>query len=297
MRTRWVTYKNYSGYVVDGGPEVAMPTDGLHIMRAVWLASRLEGSCFGTVQAYDGAGMSGGLLHNIAVSPKDLSQRSFFTLLARVQSAAPAAFAASVGSMLAAEKWHVAPDGTLRDAAGAKVPGAKIRHAFSGPGGKVPRAGSGYQRDWAETFHRLFIDPATHRAQTSYAAEWLAAENSPMEMGVYRGYAPGIDSMIALPSSRLPVAVDLAMCVYHAFSVNAPAIARSCLASDPMIETPADAAEWAKSLIRKLGKRKFGNWTDEPGEGGNRYDKTRKVVWCCGLWDRKLARDLMPLDL
>lgn len=296
MRTRWVTYKKYSGYVVDGGSEIFVPTDGLHISRAVWLASKLEGSRFGTVQAYDGAGMSGGLLHNIAVSPKDLSQGTFFGLLTRVKAEAPVAFAGSfVGKRMESLNW-VVDSGMLLTAKGRmKIPGAMIREEFSGPSGKVPREGSEHQREWAEGFHRLFVHPSTYGAQLRYAAEWLASGNSKMEMDVYRRYSGILDSMIGVKFSSLPPAIDLAMCVYHAFSVNAPSIARACLSAMPTIID--DETKWAKLLIRKLGLRKFANWADEVGDGSNRYDATRKVVWSCGLWDTKLARDLMPKDL
>lgn len=293
MRTRWVTYKHYSGYVVDGGPPVQLPESHmhLHIMRAVWLASRLEAPRYGSVQGYDGAGMSGGLLHNIAVMPQSMEQGSFFELLSRVMTASPSD-AADVKLSLAQKGWHVAPDGWLRDSTGAKVSAQNIRNEFSGPDGKVPRAGSDRQRAWAEMFHRLFAAPGTHLAQMSYAAEWLARGNSKAESEVYRYYAR-LDSVVSLPSAQLPPEVDLAMCVYHSFSVNAPGIASACLSS-PVAE---DSKRFAKKVIRALGKRKYARWTDEPGDGGNRYDKTRTAVWECGLWPQDLARELMPRDL
>lgn len=301
MRTRWVTYKNYSGYIVDGGPIVELsPTEkNLHVMRAVWLTSRLEGSHFGTVQGYDGAGMSAGLLHNIAVFPRTLEQGSFFALLARVMTASPAD-AEEVREALGMQGWQVGRDGVLRNVEGVKVSGREIRNEFSGPEGKVPRRGSERQRAWAERFHRLFAAQGAHLAQIDYAAEWLAAGYGSTELDIYKRFTlqPSLDSFIGLPSVRLPPEIDIAMCVYHAFSVNAPAIAKGCLDAALPLRINEKAIDFAKRLIRKLGAKKYAAWQDEPGEGGrSRYDKTRRAVWSSPFWDTGLARELMPVDL
>lgn len=307
MQTKWVTYKKYSGFVVRGGPRFDQPVNAaLHIDCAVYLAGQLEAACWGTVQGYDGAGMSGGILHNIAVSPKDLSQGSFFTLLARVFAMAPKA-SASMMSDLAALGWHVSPDGVLRDQAGLRVPGKSIRDEFSGPGGQVPKVGpaNAKAKKWAESFHKLFVNPDTWAAQSRYAAEWLAGGNRADELQVYNYYLSlaspkpeALDSVISLPVSLLSPEINLAMCVYHAFSVNAPAIAKQCLS--PLLPrlSKMTSRQFAAALISSLGKKKFANWTDSPGDGSNRYDRTRKAVWARpDLWDATLAKALMPKDL
>ena len=303
MQSKWVTYKTYSGFVVRGGPRFDQPVNAArHIDRAVYLSGQLEAANWGTVQGYDGAGMSGGILHNTAVNPRDMSQGSFFTLLARVFAGTPALITADAVNGLLSAGWHVSPDGVLRDANGKAVSGKAIRNEFAGPNGTVPQTGPATvkARKWAECFFNLFANPATWSAQSSYAAEWLVNGNKPAEKSVYDHFSTGpkLDSVISLPAANLPPEIDLAMCVYHAFSVNAPGIAAKCL--DPLIsKLPAlTAAGFAAALITALGTRKYGNWTDSPGDGSNRYDRTRKVVWSRqDLWTPAMAMSLMPTDL
>lgn len=303
MKTKWVTYKKYSGYVVRGGPAFDQPVNAArHIDRAVYLSGQLEAANWGTVQGYDGAGMSGGILHNTSVNPKDMSQGSFFTLLARVFAGTADMIKDGVVAGLLAAGWHVAPDGVLRDANGKAVSGKAIRNEFSGPEGVVPQSGpaSVKAQKWAENFFKLFANPATWAAQSSYAAEWLVGGNKTSEKAVYDHFmiGPKLDSVISLPAANLPPEVELAMCMYHAFSVNAPGIATKCL--DPFISKlpTLTAAGFAAALIKALGTRKYGNWTDSPGDGSNRYDRTRKAVWARpDLWPTEMAKNLMPTDL
>jgi len=144
VQSRWVQFKNFSGYLARGGPRIDQPVNpAMHVDRAVYLAGQLEAGSWGTVQSYDGCGMSGGILHNISVSPKDLSQGDFFSLLFTVSSRATQAFA-PIAAEFTRLGWKLTSDGKLRIAAtGALVPGAAIRLEFSGViGGNVPKAGS-----------------------------------------------------------------------------------------------------------------------------------------------------------
>lgn len=305
--TRWVKYKTYSGYLSKGGPKIDNPVNpALHIDRAVFLAGQLEAGSWGTVQGYDGCAMSGGILHNIMVSPRDESQGSFGELLALIATSAPDAFK-EIRDSFTSIGWTLTPDGKLRHSAGALLPASAIRLEISGAvKGDVPKVGPGSLRAkaWAEKFFRLLSDPATRRAQSDYAAKWLAAGNSADEMTVYRHFTRNhLDSMIGIPWTALPPNVELAMCVYHAFSVNAPGIAKACLA--PVVtwlrgpgagRTDAEI-QFSTRLIRSLGTRKYGNWMDDPTDG-NRYDKTRLAVWRRpDLWEASVARRLMPKDL
>jgi hypothetical protein len=319
-KARWLQYKTWSGVAVRGTVpvEVAnfLPLDASHtrpmnhIDRAVFITSRLEAPNWGSVQGYDGAAMSGGLLHNVAVLPRDLAQGDLFRLIGRIfehfDSRGWPVAGSDLKSALRYKGWGIGRDGLLRDAAGNRVSGQAIRDEFSPPDGKVPRSGPDFEKAcrWAEMFSALLSEPSTYRPQIDYAATWLAQGQKQLEIQVYRAYSAGtpaladtgtvLDSPIGLPAATLPQAVDLAMCVYHAFSVNGPAPAASCLtAAQP---TPA-AEKFAASLIRKLGKKQFGRWVDEPGEGGGRYDKTRRAVIASGFWPRALVQNLMPVDL
>ena len=78
MTVRWKSLKGGAGASkrLWSGPHVAgvtpfeAPLDPeSHAQRAVWLSSQLEAPSWGSVQGYDGCGMSAGLLHNTAVLP------------------------------------------------------------------------------------------------------------------------------------------------------------------------------------------------------------------------------------
>lgn len=309
VQSRWVTYKSYSGYLAKGGPVISTPVNpALHIDRAVWLSGQLEAGSWGTVQGYDGCAMSGGILHNIAVSPKDLSQGTFFALLREVSVRARPAFA-PIEAEFKRLGWVISADGKLRSiTTGLLIPGAAIRLELSGSSkGAVPKTGVDSLRAqaWAEKFFELLSLPSTFGAQSDYAAQWLADGNKGDELAIYRHFLRNLDldSIIGIRSADLPPEFDLAMAVYHSFSVNAPGIAKACL--NPILTwlrgrtvTPEVSMTFSKRLIRSLGTRKYGNWLDQPGDGSNRYDKTRKAVWSRpDLWDWKISKSLMPRDL
>ena len=155
-----------------------------------------------------------------------------------------------------------------------------------------------------ERFYNLFSLPVTYAAQSDFASAWLAGSNSSDEHEMYfdfLGQTKLPDSIIAIPAASLPPEIELAMCVYHAFSVNAPGIAKAVL--NPIVmslrgQSNPDAAKTAAKLIRSLGTRRYGNWMDDPGDGSNRYDRTRLAVWARpDLWPAPMAKSLMPRDL
>ena len=304
VKSRWVSYKSYSGYVASGGPKIDQPVNSaLHIDRAVFLSGQLEAGSWGTVQGYDGCAMSGGILHNIAVSPKDLSQGTFFALLREVSVRAKPAFA-PIDAEFKRLGWTITADGKLRNVAtGALVSGEAIRLELSGSSkGAVLKTGADSLRAqaWAERFFTLLSMPSTFGAQSDYAASWLADGNKGDELAVYGKFSKvGVtDSIIGLPANFLPPEVEIAMCVYHSFSVNAPGTAKGVLSPILARLDKLTPSGFATQLIRGLGKKQYGNWLDAPGDGSNRYDKTRKAVWARpDLWDGTLAKSLMPRDL
>lgn len=298
---RWVRYKDWSGIAISGSVEFVRPLTENHMERAVWLTSRLEAPRWGSVQSYDGAGMSGGLLHNIAVLPRDLSQGSLFPLVRAIMDDGGTAHCGALRELteaLAVEGWHIAVDGKLRDRNGALVGGRQIRRTFTPVDGVVPRSGPAYKVAvrWAQLFHNLLSSQLTFRAQSLYAIRWLVSGNKQDELSVYRAWTtPQLDSMIEVSSSALPAEVDLAMCVYHSFSVNGPAPAATALrAALPHVQNPT---RFASTLIRRIGTSSYGRWHDDPKDKQSRYDTTRLHVWRSGYWESTLARQLMPKDL
>jgi len=306
---RWVQYKTWSGVSLRGAEPVGKPTSGRHMDRAVWLTSQLEGPYYGTVQSYDGAGMSAGLLHNVAVLPSTMQQGSLFALLRRMADQAPNALgvAGLIGALANAD-LVLAEDGKLREReTGGVATGEMIRDLFAPPKGKVPRRGEDFDTAcfWAEAWNRAFSDPATFVAQGDYAVTWLCAGGRQTELEAYRLFTrnPALDSPICLTVGQngacaLPEALDFAMCVYHSFSVNGPAPAETALKQAlATMKKKLDVIDFGKTLIRKLGTSGYGRWHDNPDDKGNRYDSTRLAAWRSGLWDQGLVRLLMPKDL
>jgi hypothetical protein len=308
----WRQYKEFSGCLVRGTDPIVPQDPTKHMSCAAWLTAEAEAPSYGFIQSYDGAGLSAGLLHNILVFPRTLEQGDLGLLVRRILDALPLEatmtatggvmnFESSLKTWLAADLskrgWTLAHDGKFRTVAGKLVGGADLRNWVAPPDGKVPQAGDDWNRAslMADWFHRLFAHPAGRKTQEDFAIEWLARGNRTAELDVYRAFTghADLDSAIGLPVASLPSEVHVAMCVYHSFSVNSPAVAAKCLANAS--KSPA-AAPFAKSLIRELGTHGRDVWRDQPGDGNDRYDRTRVALW--GRADLfPGGRDLMPRDL
>jgi hypothetical protein len=202
--------------------------------------------------------------------------------------------------------WFVARDGVLRDfATGAAISGTAVRNELSPPNGKVPKSGASFQKakSYALLFHDLMSAAESIDAQREFAVEWLVRDPSTYEQRAYKEFAALLNTppdphglRVGDDDGMLPPALDLALCTYHAFSVNAPAPAQTRLkACVTAFERKPDPMRFARDLIKKLGTATFGNWADNPGET-SRYDRTRLVAERSGLWNRSLVRQLMPED-
>lgn len=302
------TYKSYAGIVVRGTQLMGVPAaDAPHMVWASHLLSKMEAAFWGTVQSYDGAGMSAGPLHAIAVSPSSKAQGSLWSLIAMIFAHVPLHTDSAVDSLrsfLGRRGWQLTLDGILvYKADGKKVPGEEIRTWLSGPNGFVPTDGPVYDEAVrvAVMFNRVFSSPSTFTAQQMYTAHWLLSGQRETEMAAYTKYSKvgvtraNMSNYLSFASQEdLGVEFDLAMSVYHAFSVNAPAPAVDEL-KKAMVEK--EAGPFARRLIRGLGKRKFGKWQDTPDDK-NRYDKTR--IACQTLsqrWSSGVVNALMPVNL
>lgn len=317
---KYITFGKYSGYVLYGNTPVAPPADkGLHLARAAFLASQCEGPKWGTVQSYDGCGMSGGLLHNIAVLPTDRSQGTLFALVEAIRRACASkvppelqvvldGLRMELGARLSTDGFVYYADGSK---AGQRVPGEALRTMLSGPMGVTTR-GAPNAVTWIQRFNALLASPVTYEAQYEYSMRWLADTQRLAELTVYRKLlGPTLDTIanVRCDSALAPFdtdgigklgsGLDLALCVYHAHSVNAPGAAAPCLANALPLLDKGNAA-FAGTLIRLLGKKDFARWRDMPGEnGGDRYDATRRAAKASGLWPASFfeAGNLMPMDL
>ncbi len=307
MTVLWRQYKEFSGCLVRGTAPIVPQDPSKHLSCAAWLTSEAEAPSYGYVQSYDGAGISAGLLHNILVAPRELTQGDLGQLLRRIFDVAlpyERKNTIDVGADIilrsaAAHGWNLAPDGKFRTQDGKLVDGAALRNWVAPKNGKVPRSGP----DWesasalALSFNKLFSWQPSWKIQEDFAIEWLARGNRAAELEVYRassGHAD-LDSFVALPAKALPPEIHVAMCVYHSFSVNSPAVAARCLANaaEGLKKSPA---EFTRRLMLEFGVHGRDVWHDQPGDGNNRYDRTRVA-----LWSREDlfpgGHDLMPRDL
>lgn len=300
MEPKYVTYKQYSGYMIRGADPISLNPDQrkLHIYRALQLTCMVEAPYWGTVQSYDGAGMSAGLLHNIAIGPRTLQQGDLFALLRNMERVydTPMLF-----TLIHRRDWLLGEDGKLRwRSDGSEVKGGDIREEFTGPNGVAAQRGEEAERPkrWIKAFNELFADGRYYDVQMQFAAEWLlrgyeALEDSAYavltkDRGVYQ-YKRSRDAAHA-DEDKLTEEVDLAMCVYHNFSVNAPAKAKSVLQRLlPDKLTPA-------RLVRALGTTKYGRWADTPDNKRSRYDATRIAAGKLGYWSPDIVRKLMPIN-
>src|SRR5210317_1817497 len=144
-KMKWVTYKSFAGFKM-GGLEPVQPPRGFnrtnHMRRAFYLTAQLESPLWGSVQNYDGAGMSGGPMHWVAVYPKTMRQGGLFGLLRAIEiGSSPDAQTVikDLWDRFGKHGWYVATDGNLRSTEdGSLISGKEIRNTLSPVGGIVP---------------------------------------------------------------------------------------------------------------------------------------------------------------
>lgn len=293
MKVKRVKYGNYFGFVVRGDKNwnfLNEPEDSKlrHIRRALWLSAKVENNAtFGTVQSYDGCGMSGGLEHQVAAYPRKLSaQGTIFKTI----NAFPADALQALTRELSSINWEINPKtGMLvNKTTGKAVTGAEIRDEFTPLDGVVPASGPFFSRAklWIEIFAELFSDPRTFEAQID-AGEQRIGSFDALERSVYGArlskgaHVPkDLKCTVDLNNDE-----DLAFCIYHCFKVNAPAVAKACLKAT----APYNDTLWPQRLIGTLAIKQYGNWD-------KRYEKTRIIAMNSGLWPKELFGQggLMP---
>lgn len=288
---KWVKYKSFSGCVIRDNSTIYPNPNSIYTLdRAVYLTSLLEtGGRFGLVQNYDGAAMSAGLEHNVSVLPKTMEQGGLFPALNFIRMAVPESACPPLTSLLVAFKaagWVLDAAGVLRDyKTGQEVSGQAIRNEFTPDNGTVPEAGPKWEqaKRWALLYNALFNHPATFHTQIESAKRGLLLGNKAGEIAAYKAICGVEYPGILMVNVNLTPEQDLAMCVYHSHSVNAPSIARSCLIESKPDNTPG----WSKRLVRILGTKSYGNWKDTT-DGSSRYDRTRTYAKNSGMWAPEL---------
>lgn len=292
---RYVRYNNKRGFVVRGGPEVQPSGADSHMARSFYLVSQLEAANWGTVQNYDGAGMSAGPIHVVAVLPSSMSQGALWKMLRNIFDASSAVPVQLLHRKLASLGWEIDERGVLRDSSGNAVPGAALREELSGPNGVVPESGPVHDRakNWALLFHGTFTDPSSYPAQYESAVDWLTG-NFDAEADAYRKYVPGLTGSDAdvkrwvrnATMQQVGPYLDLAMAAYHAFSVRAPSPVRNAL-NRVLAQNIGNVRDFAKTLTRELERLPLDKWDV-------RARRIKATIARSGLWPEAVVEDVYP---
>lgn len=298
----WTKYKSWSGCKIPGIKEFELNTEQAkkHMWRAVWLTAKVEGGGkFGAINSYDGAGMSAGLEHRIAVYPKTMNQGSLWKLIRELELHAHCEALNKLFLALKDEKMFLAQDGSLRHVqTGRLISGSEIRNLVTPVNGQVPKSGENWNKakEWALLFHELFSNEKTYETQVNSTIVSLLEGNQQKETEAYKLSLNVEHPTVLEYGENISAEHDLAWCVYHSFSVNAPGKGRERL----QVSKPDKTKEWPKRLIRTLGTTNYGRWYDT-FDGGNRYDRTRVYAMSSGMWPEELFEDgplsIMPKNL
>jgi hypothetical protein len=328
MKLKKVNYKSYTGYMAIGSIRAGLGDElmeyphmfnGLDCLMDV--VAGVECPFWGTVQNYDGVGMSAGILHNIAVM-RDGTQGSLGPLLRQIELAGSDLDNYEPGIRARIELWnflsnhgtYVAQDGKFRDTTtGVLTPGPRLRQILSGhtTGKASTSAELAKARRAAELFGEVFEH--FHDAQKAYALQWMFNSNIHDENQAtllaaghkdhlaLRGVRDLVDAFWNKKINNLTEdekPAMQAMVMYHSHSVNAPGKAINVL-QRVMARPQYKRENWkdgtglafCKDLIKTLATTKYGAWHDT-ADGANRYDRTRKHMLDHPYFDETL----MPKD-
>ena len=320
-------FGSYSGSRINGVDEIAIPSGDQarrHVSRAYWLTTKVEtGGTFGSSFCGDGTAKTEGPDQHIGVYPKELAHEDWNAeddqggLWAFLQFLEPIGGSAieALWAALAQEGWYISQDGFLRYledgqhdvkgrlvdvVAGDCVYGAQIRDTFTPIGGKVPKSGPKWEqcKKWSLLFNDVFSDSSTFEAQIKFGVDHLVNRVRTQRIKLVDGqrismrrliYGTRVDVESLLVGDGFSKKLDLAMCVLHSHSVNAPSIAYRKLAEALDVSgfgafqkgTPVEM-DFVKQLLRSLANSTYGRWNDEVENG--RWSRTRKHAKNSGLW-------------
>lgn len=230
------------------------------------------------------------------------------------------------------EGWYLAGDGLFRwledgrakvkgrwmdHEAGDIIHGAVLRDTITPVGGKVPKTGEQWQqaRRWALLFHEVFAHQETTQIQFDFEVDHLVDRVSLRKYGFHPNQRKETVSQVVYgsrgfrgpaPIGKLKVGkhiteeLDLAMCVFHSHTVNAPSIAFRKLKETleatgfrPMAGNTQAEIAFARELLKRLAKAKYGRWNEDI-EGG-RWDRTRARARESGMWPTRFFRGQSPI--
>jgi hypothetical protein len=323
-------FRTYSGPLIYGKKQAPDFEVKSHCRRAVLLTEGVEtGYRLGSIMAADGTAMTAGRGQHILVYPRELAHEDFNplddqgglgALLRRLEVDAPSEALEVLWAAFRAKGWYVAQDGKLRwldggrtkvksrwmeHAAGSVVHGALLRDTLTPLRGQVPKSGEKWEqaKRWAIWFHGVFSDPGSSETQLDFEEAHLIDRICHRKYRFRDSHRPetvaqvvyGItqesgDRMEDLSVSNLSFELDLAMCVFHSHTVNAPAIAyrklREALSATGFVgkrgRGTAGEIALARDLLRRLAKTQYGRWNEELEHG--RWNRTRARARESKMW-------------
>jgi len=324
MRVLYRSIGKYSGPVVYGTETLLPPSGPFHAARAFWLTGEAEtGNRVGSVMMADGTGFTIGIDQHIAVYPKELAHEDFnaaddqggaWALLAALEVAhAPVKV---LWEAFEQRGWYVAPDGTLRwiengdhkvqnrkleHRGGDLVHGAVIRDAVTPKGGRVTKVCEKEQaREWAAMLHELTAHPRSRKVQESFGIKHLCnrVRTRKLRLADHRRRITFQKAVYGTPTdietirmSDLGEHLDLALCVFHSYTVNAPAVAFRIM--EESIRAMGWPGAWlsdddarcnfALNLLTRIKAKKYGRWD-------KRWARTRKAAMDVGWWPEELFK-------
>jgi len=270
--------------------------------------------------ARDDQGGAGKLLRDIEINAADLGDPDY----------EPDHNIEALWSAFEAEGWYLAQDGFFRwrDAGRAKVKGrwtdhnagdlvhgAVLRDAITPIGGKVPKTGERWEaaKRWAGLFYDLMSDERHFHCQWRFERNHLIdrVRTRKIQIDPRRRrqtiqqalYGPVLTENVVVNRDISPH-LDLALCVLHSHSVNAPAVAYQKLV-ESLVATGYKAGDmstsqvaFARDLLQRLARTKYGRWNEDIENG--RWQRSRKRAMETGFWPAEFFRSpggLMMLDM
>jgi len=334
VRVMHRSFRSFSGPAIYGVKLGAPSFTENHVKRAVLLTEAVEtGRRSGSVFAADGTGMTAGRGQHILVYPKELANEDFNakddqgglgSLLRNIEVCAPSKALERLFKAFWDEGWYLAQDGKIRwlgngrskvanrwvdHLSGDIVHGAVLRDTITPKGGKVPSKGERWDiaKEWALLFHSVFKTPKSMVVQMGFEVEHLLyrtstrrfqfrqnRRRSTVEQEVYGTGSKNVAELVV--GSDITPQLDLAMCVFHSHTVNAPAIAYRKLRDairatgyqpSGMRGTRAEIA-FAFELLRRLANAKYGRWNEDVEHG--RWARSRARAREFGFWPREFFR-------
>lgn len=333
MKISHVTYKEFSGPKVTGSVPYTHSRTAAHWERAFNVTTGVEsgfGAGFGSVNCYDGCGVTAGLHQAILTYPKALAnenwmaeddQGSLVQLLRLFEFLPSFSEFEKLKYEFKLQGWYIAPDNKIRYSIGKAVQignklvrvnpgdvvfGADLRNTITPIAGKVPNSGPLWAQacQWATLFHNVFSNPVTFPVQIKFGIDHSIhlAKTMKLNNGLSISQFVYGSSDAQEPFQDVPE-LDLAMMLFWCNGINAPAIAKKCLQqavdqSKFIGYAKGNKKEFGKVLLRILGTTKYGRWdNDIPG---GRYQRTRDIMMrlACPLWKPEYfaALGVMPKD-